>query len=141
MGLAEHTTPSAPEASPHAGAFRTPTLRNVDRRPRSGFTKAFMHNGYFKRLEDVVHFYNTATLKLDPVKCPPGTTAAQARKRDCWPAPEVDNGLAASAFGLFGNLGLTPAEEHAIVVYLQTLTDTQVVKKPRPYVPGKPTKY
>ena len=26
---------------------------------RLGITKAFMHNGYFKRIEDVVHFYNT----------------------------------------------------------------------------------
>jgi cytochrome c peroxidase len=141
VGLAEHTAPSAPEASAHAGAFRTPTLRNVDRRSRSTFTKAYMHNGYFKSLEDVVHFYNTATLKLDPVRCPPGTTAAQARKRDCWPAPEVNNGLQASNFGLLGNLGLTESEERAIVVYLQTLTDTQVVKKPRPYVPGKGGSY
>jgi cytochrome c peroxidase len=137
VGLAEHTAPAAPEASGHAGAFRTTTLRNVDRRASDGFKKAYMHNGYFKRLEDVVHFYNTATLKLDPVKCPAGTTAAQARARDCWPAAEVNNGRQVSAFGLLGNLGLSTNEEDAIVAYLQTLTDTQEVKKPRPYVPGK----
>jgi cytochrome c peroxidase len=142
LGLAEHTVPNPTTASGHASAFRTPTLRNVDRRERNGFVKAYMHNGYFKRLEDVVHFYNTARVKADPVKCPAGTTAAQARARDCWPLPEVNNGLQASAPGanLLGDLGLTRAEEKAIVAYLKTLTDTQVVKKPKPYK-GKPSGY
>ena len=133
FGLSHHTSPDAPGASGHAGHFRTPTLRNVDKRSSRRFTKAYMHNGYFKNLEDVVHFYNTATLKLDPVACPPGTTAAEARRRDCWPAAEVDNGLQASAVGLLGNLGLTGAEEKAIVAYLETLSDTRVVKPPRGY--------
>jgi cytochrome c peroxidase len=139
LGLAHHTVPAAPAASGHAGFFRTPTLRNVDRRDRKRFVKAYMHNGYFKKLEDVVHFYNTATLKRDVAKCPAGTTAAQARARDCWPAPELSNGLEASTgpFVLLGNLGLTPAEEKAIVSYLETLTDTQEVKKPG----ASPTKY
>src|SRR4029077_10451595 len=107
FGLSQHTNPANPGASGHAGHFRTPTLRNVDKRVGNGFTKAYMHNGYFKKLEDVVHFYNTATLKLDPVACPPGTTADQARARDCWPQAEVNNGLQASGFGILGNLGLT----------------------------------
>ena len=135
LGLAMHTAASAPAASGHAGAFRTPTLRNVDRRSRGSFVKAYMHNGYFKSLEDVVHFYNTARVKADGVKCPPGTTAAQARKRDCWPLPEFGGGFLASgpAANLLGDLGLTAAQEQAIVAYLQTLTDTQVVKAPKPY--------
>jgi hypothetical protein len=81
----------------------------------------------------VVHFYNTATLELDPVACPPGTTAARARRRGCWPAPEVDNGLQASSVGLLGNLGLTPAEEKAIVAFLETLSDTRSVEPPTPF--------
>ena len=40
------------------GIFKTPTLRNATKNER-GITKAFFHNGYFKNIEDVVHFYNT----------------------------------------------------------------------------------
>jgi cytochrome c peroxidase len=39
-------------AEENDGKFRTPTLRNVDKRPGKGFPKAFMHNGVFKSLED-----------------------------------------------------------------------------------------
>jgi cytochrome c peroxidase len=35
-----------------------PTLR-IDKRRYPGFVKAYMHNGYFKDLKTVVHFYNT----------------------------------------------------------------------------------
>jgi cytochrome c peroxidase len=133
FGLSHHTNPGDPGASGHAGHFRTPTLRNVAKRSSRNFTKAYMHNGYFKSLQDVVHFYNTATLELDPVACPPGTTAAQARRRGCWPAAEVDNGLQASGVGLLGNLGLTAAEEKAIVAFLETLSDTRTVKPPKDY--------
>lgn len=41
------------------GKYKTPTLRNVDRRPRPDFVRAYMHNGYLKSLREVVHFYNT----------------------------------------------------------------------------------
>jgi len=41
--------------------FKVPTLRNVDRRPYPEFVKAFGHNGFFKSLEEITHFYNTAT--------------------------------------------------------------------------------
>jgi cytochrome c peroxidase len=34
-------------------------LRNVDKRAQPDFVKAYMHNGYFKSLKEVVHFYNT----------------------------------------------------------------------------------
>ncbi len=36
-----------------------PTLRNVDKRPYPSFVKAYGHNGYFKNLKSIVHFYNT----------------------------------------------------------------------------------
>jgi cytochrome c peroxidase len=49
----------APRGDPSFnGAFRTPTLRNV------AVKEAFMHNGCFTRLEDVVAFY--ATRDTDP---------------------------------------------------------------------------
>jgi cytochrome c peroxidase len=40
------------------GLFKAPSLRNVDQRPYPGFVKSYMHNGVFKSLEEVVHFYN-----------------------------------------------------------------------------------
>src|SRR5262249_976520 len=41
------------------GLFKTSTLRNVDKRPNSSFVKCYTHNGVFKSLRQVVHFYNT----------------------------------------------------------------------------------
>ncbi len=46
------------------GAFKVPTLRNVALR------EAFMHNGFFTRLTDVVDFY--ATRDTDPARWYPG---------------------------------------------------------------------
>lgn len=127
-GLAEHTFPDEP-TSGHDGHFKTPTLRNVARRA-PGTVRAYMHNGYFKNLADVVHFYNTARSKLDPEKCPPGTTAEQARQRDCWPAPEINNGRQASKGTVMGDLNLTAAEEAALVAFMETLSDQDEVSPP-----------
>lgn len=41
------------------GRFQVPTLRNIDKRPYPAFVKAYGHNGYFRSLEEIVHFYNT----------------------------------------------------------------------------------
>src|ERR1700686_2351373 len=46
-------------ASSFVGRFKVPTLRDVDKRPRPDFVRAYMHNGYLKSLREVVHFYNT----------------------------------------------------------------------------------
>jgi cytochrome c peroxidase len=72
-----------------------------------------MHNGYFKSLKEVVHFYNTRD-KLP--HCQPG---AQGEKVSCWPDPEV----AQNKDTTIGNLGLTNEQEDQIVAFLQTLTD------------------
>jgi cytochrome c peroxidase len=40
------------------GLFKAASLRNVDLRPDPSFVKSYMHNGVFKSLEEVVHFYN-----------------------------------------------------------------------------------
>ena len=48
-----------PMAKSFLGMYKTATLRNVDKRPRPDFVKAYMHNGYLKSLKEVVHFYNT----------------------------------------------------------------------------------
>lgn len=100
------------------GAQKVPTLRNIDKRITPFDAKSYMHNGAFKTLEQVVHFYNTrdvlpqcvgVVLPIDP-----------RFGRDCWPAPEV----AANVNEVeLGDLGLTPREEKAVVAYLRTLTD------------------
>jgi hypothetical protein len=64
-----------------------------------------------------VHFYNTRDALP---KCPGAFTEAQALAANCWPAPEVPENVNNAELG---NLGLTPAEEAAIVAYLTTLSD------------------
>ncbi len=97
------------------GKFKVPTLRNVDLRPSNGFVKAYGHNGYFKSLEEIVHFYNTRDVlaKCEDLPDPqPGV--------NCWPEPEVAENVNT---GELGDLGLTPDEEAAIVAFLRTLSD------------------
>src|SRR3990172_466681 len=48
----------AREAYGNDGKQKVPTLRNVDKR-FGNLAKAYMHNGVFKSLKEVVHFYNT----------------------------------------------------------------------------------
>ncbi len=94
-------------ATENMGKQKVPTLRNVDKRPYKRFTKAYMHNGVFKSLYEVVHFYNT-------------------RDIETWPAPEYALTVNRSELG---NLGLNKGEEIAIVAFLQTLSDGYVNKK------------
>ena len=99
------------------GKHKVPTLRGVDLRPMAGDVKAYGHNGFFKTLEGIVHFYNTRDVK--PV-CPGDYTEAEALAADCWPEPEVSETV---NFDELGDLGLTPEEEAAIVAFLKTLSD------------------
>jgi cytochrome c peroxidase len=99
------------------GKQKVPTLRNVDRRPSENFVKAYGHNGYFKTLEGIVHFYNTRDV-LDV--CPGDYTEAESLAADCWPAPEVEENVNEDELG---DLGLTPDEEAAIVAFLKNLSD------------------
>lgn len=50
----------AASAATELGKMKVPTLRNVDMRPSPGDVKAYMHNGAFKSLEEVVHFSTRA---------------------------------------------------------------------------------
>jgi cytochrome c peroxidase len=79
------------------GQFKVPSLRNIS------LTKPYMHNGYFKTLEEVITFYN---------------------KRDVNPKsgwlPEI--GLNKNTDEM-GDLKLTDEEESALLAFLQTLTD------------------
>jgi cytochrome c peroxidase len=116
------------------GTFKEPTLRNVATVPYSGFVKCYMHNGVFKSLKEVVHFYNTRNLTTFPGEVIDFTQPdpyAELVGTPLWPAPEYPSpdtlrnpwGLPASQGGQLGNLGLTDQEENDIVAFLATLRD------------------
>lgn len=102
-------------AREHRGKHRVPTLRNVDLRPEPGFVKAYGHNGFFKSLLAVVHFYNTRDTLGDCAK-----TTKPRPGVNCWPAPEVTDNLNKEELG---DLKLTGEEEAAIVAFMKTLSD------------------
>jgi cytochrome c peroxidase len=101
-------------AKSYLGKYKTPTLRNVDQRPRADFVKAYMHNGYLKSLKEVVHFYNTRDALP---ACKPGD---RGEKITCWPAPENPETMNRKQLG---NLKLTGRQEDELVEFLKTLTD------------------
>jgi cytochrome c peroxidase len=128
------------------GLFKTPSMRSVDKRPSPDFVKAYMHNGVFKSLKDVVHFYNKRNIAVDSNgkeiafdlrKGPtPGYTPL-------FPPPEVlDNvqnvaGVSPSqatsdteSNGQVGNLQLTQQQEDDLVNFIKTLNDGYT--KPNP---------
>ncbi len=130
------------------GLFKAPSLRNVDKRPTTDFVKDYTHNGVFKSLAEVVHFYNKRNIAVDSlgnevafdlrVGPPRGFTPL-------FPPPEVlDNvqnvagvtpenatGDVASN-GQVGNLGLSANEEADVVNFLRTLTDGFTKPNPAP---------
>jgi len=93
---------------------QVPTLRNVDKRPYPEFVKAYGHNGYFTSLKMIVHFYNTRDVLRQCRLDDPGEGTT------CWPPPESTDNMNTSKVG---RLGLTDAEEDALVSFMQTLTD------------------
>jgi cytochrome c peroxidase len=88
-------------AAENWGKHKVPTLRNVAKGPSEDFQKAYMHNGVFKSLKEVVRFYNTRDVAN-------------------WPPPEVADNVNTDELG---DLGLTKKEETLIVVFMQTLSD------------------
>jgi cytochrome c peroxidase len=88
------------------GAFKVATLRNI------AVTGPYMHNGVFKTLKAVVHFYNTRDV--------PGALNPETGLP--WRTPEVPETMNVDELG---NLGLSDEEEDAIVAFLKTLTDKQ----------------
>ena len=85
------------------GAFKVSSLRNI------AVTGPYMHNGVFKDLKTVVHFYNTRD-----------TGGINPETNQVWQSGEVD---ANKNVNELGDLGLSDAEEDAIVAFLKTLTD------------------
>jgi cytochrome c peroxidase len=90
-----------------------------------------MHNGYFRTLNGLVHFYNTRDVK---VVCPGPLPEREALARNCWPAPEVSANMNTDELG---NLGLSQAEERAIVAFMATLSDGYTTAAGRPQDPHR----
>jgi cytochrome c peroxidase len=109
-----------PNYGTELGKFKVPTLRNVDLRVRPHHmvagepVKAYGHNGYFKSLKEIVHFYNTRDTLPTCVQGTPG------EKITCWPEPELSTNMNTAEVG---DLGLSEADEDAIVAFLKTLSD------------------
>jgi len=102
------------------GAVKVPTLRNVAMSP-GRTVKAFGHNGVFKSLEQIVHFYNTRDDLGDPCATPPMTVDdLLAMGETCWPDPEYPYNVNKDELG---KLGLSQADEAAVVAFLKTLSD------------------
>jgi cytochrome c peroxidase len=98
----------APYAQKNMGKFKVPTLRNVAKRPSPTFVKAYGHNGAFKSLREVVHFLNTRDV--------PGA----GWRGKPWPAPEYPGAVNTTKIG---HLGLSAAQEKALVAFLGALSD------------------
>lgn len=88
------------------GRFRVLSLRNV------GVTAPYMHNGVFKELKTVVHFYNTRDV--------PGALNPETGLP--WRAAEIPENRVE---GIIGDLGLTNAQEDDLVSFLKSLTDSR----------------
>ena len=95
---------------PEWGKHKVPTLRNVSLRlkPKGQSVKAYGHNGYFKSLKEIVHFYNTRDVPGAGLKGKP------------WPPAEY---AATVNTEELGNLGLTDQEEDNLVAFMETLSD------------------
>jgi cytochrome c peroxidase len=86
----------------HRGAFRAPSLRNIAARA------PYMHDGRFRTLDEVVAFYNNGVQ----------------------PHPQLDP-LLLSPSGVPRHLGLNPTMRQALVRFLETLTDRELLADPR----------
>ena len=99
----ETTTEFARYAAENYGKQKVPTLRNVDKRPKGDFVKAYAHNGFFKTLKDITRFYNTRDIAGEN-----------------WPPPEIKENVNREELG---DLGLTEEKEDLIVEFMKTLSD------------------
>jgi len=86
------------------GNFKTVTLRNIE------LTAPYMHDGRFQTLEEVIDFYST----------------------DIQAHPFLDDRLAidGTTGGPPKQFNFTPAEKAALIAFLKTLTDHELVNNP-----------
>jgi cytochrome c peroxidase len=121
------------------GLFKSVTVRNVDLRPSPTFVKAYMHNGVFKSLKQLTHFYNKRNIAVNAA----GQEVAFDWRigpptgfRPLFPRPEVIDNVqnVQGALGDIGNLGLTDQQENDIVAFMKILSDG--FTPPNPVGPG-----
>jgi cytochrome c peroxidase len=111
-------------ASENYGKHKVPTLRNVDKRPYPSFVKAYGHNGFFKSLEEIVHFYNTRDVDpdWDPAEEPANVNTEELGDlglsfldgTTCW---KYEEGVKINLYSS------PPCEEDLIVMFMKTLSD------------------
>ncbi|MCU0442058.1 MAG: cytochrome-c peroxidase [Bacteroidia bacterium] len=98
------------------GAFKIPSLRNIE------FTAPYMHDGRFKTLEEVVEHYNSGV--------------KQHQNLD-WRIQFIfDPKTNQSKSGM--KLNLTPTEKRALVAFMRTLSDYEMLSDPKFSNPFKP---
>jgi cytochrome c peroxidase len=128
----------------YRGLYKAPSVRDSDMRPYPTFVKAYMHNGVFKSLQQVVHFYNKRNIAVNAA----GKEVAfdlrngpPAGYRPLFPPPEVlDNVQNVAGFtpaqaaargttgviaqnGQVGNLQLSASQEADLVNFLKILSN------------------
>jgi len=87
--------------TPSSGMFKVPSLRNV------AVSAPYMHNGSIKTLEDVINHYNTGIKENEAL---------------AW---ELRN------FKQNGGMKITIEEKKAMIAFLNTLTDFQMLQDPK----------
>jgi cytochrome c peroxidase len=117
------------------GLFQTPTCRNVDLRPSPTFVKAYMHNGVFKSLAQVVRFYNKRNIAVNSSGQEVAfdlRTNPPAGYTRLFPPPEVLDNVqnVQGDLGNIGNLGLTAQQEADLVAFLRILSDGFIPPNP-----------
>jgi cytochrome c peroxidase len=110
----------------YCGAFRTPSLRNVATRG------AFMHNGVFHRLQDVLRFY--AERDTQPAQWYPHAADGSVRKFDDLPVQYQVNVDAQAPFGRRPGdpPALSDQDIADLAAFLYTLTDGYLTPQAAP---------
>jgi cytochrome c peroxidase len=99
-----------PAAAAERGKHKVMGLRNI------AITPPYGHNGVFRTLEEIVHFYNTRDAKQKV--CRDNNDPGYAKT--CWPKPEIADNMNTEELG---DLKLSTDEEQALVAFMKTLTD------------------
>ncbi len=126
------------------GLFKVPSVRNSDKRPNPQFVRAYMHNGVFKSLEQVVNFYNKRNIAVNaagqevafdlrtgppsgyaPIFPPPEVLDNVQNVAGLTPAQAASTGVSGTVAtnGQVGNLQLTASQATDVVNFLKILTD------------------
>lgn len=107
--------------NPRDGFFKTPSLRNI------ALTAPYMHDGRFQTLEQVVEFYNSG------IQPHPQLSQTLRKHSDGGlfefgpPVPEEEEPAGTRPLRMF----MTSEEKNALVAFLQTLTDYEVISDPK----------